>query len=553
MGYTFVSYSRKQLYFAEAVALSLQRAGIEIWFDLQKLEPGIDWSQALAEGYGNCERLVFVASESALRSPYVQVEWETALKNGREVILVLCEPVSLPESLQGCAVYDARTRFDDTLQELVRYLKGQAPARHDPVPAPGGSLLLNKMPADIWLTTAVMLFPAVTAWAATFLYSFSTFKINVDLGLPDSFLPGVPSAEAFLLGIVAGLVLALTQFPIRDFLRHEVRAEELDKLRSKLVVTQVTACLLGFLFASSASSPLVAWFGYGNFLFPLLTLYWSFWTLKRSPDLLRWMPSGEADQEVRESIQGREARHMEQVPAAGRERGGALQEVRFAVHCHPADRGSAAYIEAILRARGCLPAAAEKADVHLILVSNRTSKSWLLEQDASLPGRQIHILITNIHTPPELQPVLSTQWVDFRNARRSIIQRLGDYLRSGSSVDLAMQFSPTGFNNAFGFPRQVRLIFGVIILLFIVTAIAVSEQYKTPNWVFIPASLPLLLYLYALIMRKISLPSFFAVVLKYNVAWFASPAPAAADPIGNDDWHYITDRNFLLLVDALEK
>ena len=72
MGYIFVSYSRKQLYFAESVVLNLERAGFDIWFDLQKLNPGIDWSSTLTDGYSNCDKLVFIASKAAIQSPYVQ-------------------------------------------------------------------------------------------------------------------------------------------------------------------------------------------------------------------------------------------------------------------------------------------------------------------------------------------------------------------------------------------------------------------------------------------------------------------------------------------------
>ena len=102
MGYIFVSYSRKQMYFAEAVSLHLQQAGFEVWFDLQKLGPGVDWAPTLKDGYSNCEKLVLIASKAAIASRYVQVEWETALQNGREVIVILTEAVTLPESLRTC-------------------------------------------------------------------------------------------------------------------------------------------------------------------------------------------------------------------------------------------------------------------------------------------------------------------------------------------------------------------------------------------------------------------------------------------------------------------
>src|SRR5512147_1772063 len=111
MGYIFISYSRRQLYFAESVALTLQSSGLEVWFDLQKLAPGVNWESTLKEGYDNCERLVLITSHAAIQSSYVKAEWESALHKGREIILVLTEAVELPEALKGCPVYDARNRF----------------------------------------------------------------------------------------------------------------------------------------------------------------------------------------------------------------------------------------------------------------------------------------------------------------------------------------------------------------------------------------------------------------------------------------------------------
>jgi TIR domain-containing protein len=69
MGYIFMSYSRRQLYFAESVVLNLQRAGLEIWFGLQKLSPGIDLASALKDGYSNCDKLILIASRHPVTVP----------------------------------------------------------------------------------------------------------------------------------------------------------------------------------------------------------------------------------------------------------------------------------------------------------------------------------------------------------------------------------------------------------------------------------------------------------------------------------------------------
>lgn len=549
MSYTFISYSRKQLYFAEALVLKLQQAGLELWFDLQKLQPGIQWANALADGYGNCERLVFIASKAAVQSPYVQVEWETALRNGREVIVVLTEPVILPESLQDCAVYNASTRFDQTLDDLIGYLRGEKPARHDPVPAPGRSVFLTKMPLDIWLTVSVMLMPAITAWIATFGVPLTSISISVDIGT-DKYLPG---SGPYLLGAMYGVVLAFLQFPIRSFLEHTVNFEQLEKLRSKLLLTQFSAAILCYVltvaFPKSHAHPI----GYLIFIFPLITLYWSFWMLKRSPDLLRWLPSGEADQDIREAIHGKMMPEIKQ--PAFEEQPSARKTFSYAIHSHPADRAAAKFVEAILQTRGGSLATETTAAVQLIIVSNRTSKRWLIERNAALQGKTIHILATNINTPPDLQPVLQTQWIDFRNERKKVIHLFADQLsqNKNAEIEYAMQISPTGFDNGHGFPVQVRFIFGAFVLAFVLTILPIFNFLHLANWVFIPIALPFVLYLDALIMRRISLPSLFQKVLKYNVAWFASPAPKALDAIGNNDRKYVMDRNFLMLVDSIQE
>ncbi|MDH5541163.1 MAG: toll/interleukin-1 receptor domain-containing protein, partial [Rhizobacter sp.] len=61
-----MSYSRRQLYFAEALALQLQQAGLDVWFDLQQLHAGSVWSDGLKDGVQDAGRLVLVVSQAAL-------------------------------------------------------------------------------------------------------------------------------------------------------------------------------------------------------------------------------------------------------------------------------------------------------------------------------------------------------------------------------------------------------------------------------------------------------------------------------------------------------
>ncbi len=135
----FVSYSRREFYFTESLVLHLQRQGINAWFDVQQLEPGIGWKTDIQDGLQNCKALVLVASQSSLASPYVKVEYEAALKVNKPVYVVLFEPLTLPPELsQPSSLIDFTQGFDWGVPLLVAAIQGQTP-HHDPnknVPLP---------------------------------------------------------------------------------------------------------------------------------------------------------------------------------------------------------------------------------------------------------------------------------------------------------------------------------------------------------------------------------------------------------------------------------
>jgi hypothetical protein len=274
----------------------------------------------------------------------------------------------------------------------------------------------------------------------------------------------------------------------------------------------------------------------------VLSAYWSFWVLPRSPDILRWLPSGQADQDVRESVQ----RQLSgDIPGPKTQEAIRLAPgvVKFATHYHPADANNARFIESVLRSGGCRSSTEPEANTHIIIVSNRTSKQWLLSLDQNLSGQIIHILATNINTPPDLQPVLQSQWVDFRMGRVKTLQALASHLRDKDRADVSygLQISPTGFDNENGFPRHLVYVLGSFYLPVFLMAVALVPFEINERLVFgllAMVVIPLGLYVDALVMRKASLPRLVQKWLGHRAAWFASPAPAAPDPIGNEDRKY---------------
>jgi len=516
MGYIFISYSRKQLYFAESVNLHIERTGLETWFDLQQLRPGMDWASGLKKGYGNCDQLVFIASEAAIESPYVQVEWETVLNKGREVVVVLTENVALPDSLKDCALYDARVHFDQTIQSLIAYLRGEQLARHDAIPAPGKFPLPLKMPFDIWLTLFVLILPAITTLIATLIYPAATIKSH-------------------LIGVSISILL-LIFFPIYQFWSHNIPQKRLLDLRGRLLVVQLAASLWCTYFAISSVrtgqpvNPII----FLIYIFPLVSAYWAFRIPRHSADILRWFHSGDVDQNVRGKIEGSLVREIEKHSSGGKISSKQVV-VTYAIHHHAADLPLAEYVGSAIRSETFRPAGQGVAQIHLIIVTNRTSRRWLLECNDTLSGKIVYILSTNINMPAELESTFKTQWVDFRTESKNILQTLRDQLtrQSGANVTYGLEVSPTAFDR-FVIPRPVLILGGIIAFVGLRLINFGWNFFTQGGWMIVLFGIALIVFYTMLLLRKTPLPAFFHKIMGNRAAWFAAPAESAEDAIGNN-------------------
>jgi hypothetical protein len=114
------------------------------------------------------------------------------------------------------------------------------------------------------------------------------------------------------------------------------------------------------------------------------------------------------------------------------------------------------------------------------------------------------------------------------------------YLNQTDDAEVAygMQVSPTSFDTESSFPPSVQLVAGciaVISLLFILAGAASMGEFK---WYLTFLGVPWVFYAEEIITRKRPLPARLHKFLGNRLAWFAHPAPAAADAIGNQDSKY---------------
>lgn len=98
----FVSYSRADLMLVLRLARCLRAGGAQTWVDVENLQPGQSWKEAIREAIGAARLFVIVLSEKSLQSAWTSVEIDLALAHGLAILPVMIEdldPARLPPAL----------------------------------------------------------------------------------------------------------------------------------------------------------------------------------------------------------------------------------------------------------------------------------------------------------------------------------------------------------------------------------------------------------------------------------------------------------------------
>jgi len=431
MEYTFISYSRKQLYFAEAIALHLQKEGIEIWFDLQQLGAGTNWASALKSGYENCQRLVLVVSQSALASKYVEVEWDTARQNGREVILAVIEDVDIPEKLRDCAIIDFRTNFNSAMKRLASYLSGKLPRPTDRISAQGKFPYSLHLPLPIWFAIISLMWPYVWMLVLT----LSTLREFPNQGQPYLI------AGSIVMGILAFAA------GIDRFWKHNLEHQAVRNLGAIAIIIQMLLMVMALALQSPLAGPIVICF--------ILNVYFYLWFTKRSAPLLRWYAAGQAPQQLRRrchaKLLSKDAQLGEELLKS--------EPVDFFLNSDLADRPMARHIAQILRQAGHREVTdMSKAQKHLHLISNRTSRKVVEQASADGTSNDVFLLGSSIDWSESLDGAGKTQFVDLREHDVNDVKVLASSLSNMEAWrrQYALEATPTKFE-AFAAPASVQV------------------------------------------------------------------------------------------------
>jgi WD40 repeat protein len=85
----FISYSRRDREFAEALCHQLKRHQLNIWVDWENIPIAADWRQEIQEGIESAHTFLFIISPDSVASPYCQDEIAQAISNNKRIISIV--------------------------------------------------------------------------------------------------------------------------------------------------------------------------------------------------------------------------------------------------------------------------------------------------------------------------------------------------------------------------------------------------------------------------------------------------------------------------------
>jgi hypothetical protein len=427
--FVFISYSRRQLYFAESLALHLQNAGLGVWFDLQQLNPGEDWQSEIQRGLDDYTALVLIASQSALASPYVRVEWEEALREGRPVIVCAYSAVTLPPELAGCPLIDFRGDFDRALQRLIAALRdGDKP--QDRIPAPNRFSLQTRMPQTIWLMSVALLLSGVVL---PLLLAAGVFVSAADSRIRD-LLFNDPQLTLFLW---ISLLAVAGWLPIQfiGFLRHRAAY---SPLRALVWTNGFALLLLCFCLLLALPSTVKIGIVIVGIVFAVLTVC-AVYLLRSSAALLRWLPldpstppawRSRVNQKLLAGITSLEEIVRTITPLETMTRG-------FQVYAMPEDNRIAEKLVRAMHSAGHhYEADPAQATLFLAIVSNATQAAWLNTLIDQFKDRLICLIASPIQVGESVKQLSRYQYLDCRVRQTQRFATLAASLRGDAQSAL---------------------------------------------------------------------------------------------------------------------
>jgi response regulator RpfG family c-di-GMP phosphodiesterase len=89
MSHIFISYSRRDLDFAQKIVDALATSNLDTWIDWKSIPKGEDWVQEIYRGIEEADAFLFLISPDSVGSEMCNKEIEDAVKNGKRILAIV--------------------------------------------------------------------------------------------------------------------------------------------------------------------------------------------------------------------------------------------------------------------------------------------------------------------------------------------------------------------------------------------------------------------------------------------------------------------------------
>jgi TIR domain len=398
----FISYSRKDYYFAESLAFHLLNRKVPVWLDVKDLKPGVDWQRDLEAAVAAASTVILVGSPGAFKSVNVRTECQHAVKLGKRIIVARRRGARLPDELKRGEMVDFQGGFEHGLDQLAASLTAD--------------------PSNVPIANAVhrvSFVPRLPPWTATIAATLAIpllgyFALVLGAGNRE----GGDYPFPVLVVLWLAVICLLLWFFLLGFIERRMGMTRLAVCLACLTVVYAYPLFRLFYWGPSSLGaydagiirlivdqwPIGALLGAVP-LFGLVVLLFS-----RPEDLLRWSPTGKAWDRYRV---GHAAKGSDEIFDAA----AALTRVQhFRLFYDMPDKPAAARLREELMRAGAQEAQSDGAEATaVLLLTNRTRTLWLNQQADHLKGALLTVVASGIRLPETVGWLWRREWIDFRS------------------------------------------------------------------------------------------------------------------------------------------
>jgi len=108
MGHIFISYSRRDIVYAEKLINALRREGFNPWVDMEGLGAGTQWLRRLQKQIVTCDAYILIMSHNSYNSTWVPDELVVAKTKGKPIFPLLLDDTEIFLAVQTIQLEDVR-------------------------------------------------------------------------------------------------------------------------------------------------------------------------------------------------------------------------------------------------------------------------------------------------------------------------------------------------------------------------------------------------------------------------------------------------------------